>query len=72
MLYTTKTALSDVLIFNIDTHPLDKEQSGDYHLKLRLKGHTRESHGLPWNSSAADDHTIDAHIAEVNCAFISE
>jgi hypothetical protein len=41
-------------------------------LKLRLKGHTRESHGLPWNSSAADDHTIDAHIAEVNCAFISE
>ncbi len=56
-------------MFNIDTHLLGKEQSCDCHSKLRLQGHTREGHGLPWNSSAADDHTIDA---EVNCVFISE
>ena len=61
----TKTPLSDVLIFNIDTHPLGKEQPGDCNPELRLKGHTREGYGLSWNSnanghllSAADDHTV--------------
>jgi histone-binding protein RBBP4 len=61
----TKTPLSDVLIFNIDTHPLGKEQPGDCNPELRLKGHTREGYGLSWNAntngyllSAADDHTI--------------
>ncbi|CAF1441354.1 unnamed protein product [Rotaria magnacalcarata] len=61
----TKTPLSDVLIFNIDTHPLGKEQAGDCNPELRLKGHTREGYGLSWNSnsngyllSSADDHTV--------------
>ena len=61
----TKTPLSDVLIFNVDTHPLGKEQPGDCNPELRLKGHTREGYGLSWNSnssghllSAADDHTV--------------
>lgn len=61
----TKTPLSDVLIFNIDTHPLGKEQTGECNPELRLKGHTREGYGLSWNNnanghllSAADDHTV--------------
>ena len=61
----TKTPLCDVLIFNIDTHPLGKEQPGDCNPELRLKGHTREGYGLSWNAnanghllSAADDHTV--------------
>ncbi|CAF0945522.1 unnamed protein product [Rotaria sordida] len=61
----TKTPLSDVLVFNIDTHPLGKEQAGECNPELRLKGHTREGYGLSWNSnsnghllSAADDHTV--------------
>lgn len=61
----TKTPLSDVLIFNIDTHPLGREKSGECNPELRLKGHTREGYGLSWNSntngqllSAADDQTI--------------
>ncbi|CAF4361571.1 unnamed protein product, partial [Rotaria sp. Silwood2] len=61
----TKTPLSDVLIFNIDTHLLGKEQPGDCNPELHLKGHTREGYGLSWNSningqllSAANDHTV--------------
>lgn len=61
----TKTPSSDVLIFNIDTHPIGKEQAGDCNPELRLKGHTREGYGLSWNSnsngyllSSADDHTV--------------
>jgi WD40 repeat protein len=61
----SKTPLSDVLIFNIDMHPLGKEQPGDCNPELRLKGHTREGYGLSWNAnanghllSAADDHTV--------------
>ncbi|CAF4374740.1 unnamed protein product, partial [Rotaria sp. Silwood2] len=45
----TKTPLSDVLIFNIDTHPLGKEQSGDCNPEIRLKGHTREGYGVSWH-----------------------
>ena len=61
----TKTPFADVLIFNVDTHPFSKEQSGNCNPELRLKGHTREGYGLSWNSndngyllSGADDHTI--------------
>ncbi|CAF4584491.1 unnamed protein product, partial [Didymodactylos carnosus] len=61
----TKTPMSDVLIFDVTTHPTGKEQQGECNPELRLKGHTREGYGLSWNHhvnghllSAADDHTV--------------
>uniref|UniRef100_A0A2K5I1M2 Histone-binding protein RBBP4-like N-terminal domain-containing protein n=1 Tax=Colobus angolensis palliatus TaxID=336983 RepID=A0A2K5I1M2_COLAP len=62
---TTKTASSDVLVFDYTKHPSKPDLSGECNPDLRLHGHQKEGYGLSWNPNlsghllgASDDHTI--------------
>jgi histone-binding protein RBBP4 len=61
----TKTAYSEVLIFDYTKHPFQPHSSGICSPELILKSHHKEGYGLSWNPilngyliSASGDHTI--------------